>query len=29
MKSIANETQKPLSVPLPRGKTPHLGPRKA
>jgi hypothetical protein len=28
-KSIANKTQKPLSVPLPRGKTLHLGPRKA
>ena len=26
MKSIANKTQKPLSVPLPRGKTLHLGP---
>ena len=26
--SIANETQKPLSVPLPRGKTLHLGPGK-
>jgi len=28
MKSIANKTQKPLSVPLPRGKTLHLGPGK-
>jgi hypothetical protein len=28
MKSIANKTHKPLSVPLPRGKTLHLGPRK-
>ena len=28
MKSVANKTQKPLSVPLPRGKTLHLGPGK-
>ena len=28
MKSITNKTQKPLSVPLPRGKTLHLGPGK-
>ena len=26
MQRIANKTQKPLSVPLPRGKTLHLGP---
>jgi hypothetical protein len=26
MKTISNKTQKPLSVPLPRGKTLHLGP---
>jgi hypothetical protein len=28
MKTVANKTQKPLSVPLPRGKTLHLGPGK-
>jgi hypothetical protein len=28
MKSIANKTQRPVSVPLPRGKTLHLGPGK-
>jgi len=28
MKSITNKTQKPLSIPLPRGKTLHLGPGK-
>jgi hypothetical protein len=26
MKTISNKTQRPLSVPLPRGKTLHLGP---
>ena len=25
MKTVSNKTQKPLSVPLPRGKTLHLG----
>lgn len=29
MKTISNKTQKPLSVPLPRGKTLHLGPGKS
>ena len=28
MKTVANKTQKPLSVPLPRGKVLHLGPGK-
>jgi len=28
MKTVSNKTQKPLSVPLPRGKTLHLGPGK-
>ncbi len=28
MKGIENKTRKPLSVPLPRGKTLHLGPGK-
>lgn len=28
MRTISNKTQKPLSVPLPRGKTLHLGPGK-
>jgi hypothetical protein len=28
MKSICNKTQRPLSVPLPQGKTLHLGPGK-
>ena len=28
MKTIMNKTQKPLSIPLPRGKTLHLGPGK-
>jgi hypothetical protein len=28
MKTVANKTQKPLSIPLPRGKTLHLGPGK-
>ena len=28
MKTVTNKTQKPLSVPLPRGKTLHLGPGK-
>lgn len=26
MKTVSNKTQRPLSVPLPRGKTLHLGP---
>ena len=26
MKTVSNKTQKPLSIPLPRGKTLHLGP---
>ncbi len=29
MKTVSNKTQKPLSVPLPRGKTLHLGPGKS
>ena len=28
MKTVSNKTNKPLSVPLPRGKTLHLGPGK-
>jgi hypothetical protein len=28
MKTVSNKTRKPLSVPLPRGKTLHLGPGK-
>jgi hypothetical protein len=28
MKTVANKTTKPLSIPLPRGKTLHLGPRR-
>lgn len=28
MKTVCNKTQRPLSVPLPRGKTLHLGPGK-
>jgi hypothetical protein len=28
MKTVANKSSKPLSIPLPRGKTLHLGPRK-
>ena len=28
MKTVSNKTQRPLSVPLPRGKTLHLGPGK-
>ncbi len=28
MKTVTNKTRKPLSVPLPRGKTLHLGPGK-
>lgn len=28
MKTVANKTRKPLSIPLPRGKTLHLGPGK-
>ena len=28
MKTVSNKTQKPLSVPLPRGKKLHLGPGK-
>jgi hypothetical protein len=28
MKTVTNKTHKPLSVPLPRGKTLHLGPGK-
>jgi hypothetical protein len=28
MKTVTNKTQKPLSVPLPRGRTLHLGPGK-
>jgi hypothetical protein len=28
MPAVTNKTAKPLSVPLPRGKTLHLGPRK-
>jgi hypothetical protein len=28
MKTVANKTAKPLSIPLPGGKTLHLGPRK-
>jgi hypothetical protein len=28
MKTVSNKTQKPLSVPLPRGKVLHLGPGK-
>jgi hypothetical protein len=28
VKVVANKTVKPLSIPLPRGKTLHLGPRK-
>jgi hypothetical protein len=28
MKTVVNKTQKPLSVPLPRGKVLHLGPGK-
>ena len=28
MKTVSNKTQKPLSVPLPRGKILHLGPGK-
>lgn len=28
MKTIRNKTSRPLRVPLPRGKTLHLGPRK-
>jgi hypothetical protein len=26
MKTVTNKTQKPLTIPLPRGKTLHLGP---
>lgn len=29
MKTIKNKTQRPLRVPLPRGKTLHLGPNKS
>ncbi len=29
MTTISNKTQRPLSVPLPRGKTLHLGPGKS
>jgi hypothetical protein len=29
MAAVTNKTGKPLSVPLPRGKTLHLGPRKS
>ena len=29
MKTVSNKTRKPLSVPLPRNKTLHLGPGKA
>ena len=29
MTTVSNKTQRPLSVPLPRGKTLHLGPGKA
>ena len=29
MAAVTNKTAKPLSVPLPRGKTLHLGPRKS
>jgi len=28
MKTVSNKTQRPVSVPLPRGKTLHLGPGK-
>jgi len=28
MKTVANKTQRPLTIPLPRGKTLHLGPGK-
>ena len=28
MKTVCNKTQRPLGVPLPHGKTLHLGPRK-
>jgi len=28
MKTVTNKTQRPVSVPLPRGKTLHLGPGK-
>jgi hypothetical protein len=28
MKTVTNKTPKPLSIPLPRGKTLHLGPRR-
>jgi hypothetical protein len=28
MKTVTNKTQRPLAVPLPRGKTLHLGPGK-
>ncbi len=29
MAAVTNKTAKPLSIPLPRGKTLHLGPRKS
>jgi hypothetical protein len=29
MAAVTNKTGKPLSIPLPRGKTLHLGPRKS
>ena len=29
MATVTNKTGKPLSIPLPRGKTLHLGPRKS
>jgi len=29
MPAVTNKTSKPLSIPLPRGKTLHLGPRKS
>jgi hypothetical protein len=29
MPAVTNKTGKPLSIPLPRGKTLHLGPRKS
>ena len=29
MAAVTNKTDKPLSIPLPRGKTLHLGPRKS
>ena len=29
MAAVTNKTYKPLSIPLPRGKTLHLGPRKS